>query len=359
MKISKKVLALLITAALVLCFVGCQAKEETTDTVNHDAETTPEANSMALTEAQNLTFTTGSVNGSWYSQAGVIADTIRAGLPSGSTVTVQPGGGVSNIATISLGNADIGQAHTCYANWAYAGNGPFDQVYSDIKGICTLDQMFLLFVADADCGFDSFKEIADNQLKTRITTQRPSSDGGGFLSTVVMEEYGLGEYTSTDYYANLLSWGGNFLVGGNHNECKEFMADNKADLWGLVASAGQSQVVELGSSRDIKFIPIDSDVLDALCEKYGLSKYTVPAGTFDGQTEDYETISVMSTLSANANVDDAVVYNIMDSIAKGRDDLVAAFPNLSVFDPATSWEGIGYDLHPGAAQWYRDNGYMD
>jgi len=364
----KKIIALTMALALTLTLtVSCSntssggsasSPQQQPDSSQNDSSVDQNDSSMKLTSPVDVTFVTGSVNGSWYSQAGLLSESIRKGLPSGSSVTVQPGGGVSNIATISNGDVDIGHAHTCYAGWAYDGSGPFDQVYDGIKGVCTLDQMFLLLVADANCGFDSLSEIADNQLKTRITTQRPSSDGGAFLTSVVLEEYGLGSYQTTDYYQNLVGWGGSFLVAGGHGEAAEFMSDGKADLWGLTASAGQAQVVELSANRDIKFIPIDQDVLDALCEKYGLSTYTVPAGTFEGQDEDYVTISVMSTLSANVNTPDEIVYAALDALAKDRDSLVEAIPNLATFVPETAWQGIGYDLHPGAEKWYKDHGYM-
>ena len=241
----KKLFALALTLVMLLSLAACggdkgsetkpDAKPDTSTstpatTTPDTKEEAPEDIGMKLTDPLDLTFVTGSVNGSWYSQAGLLSEAIRQGLPSGSSVTVAPGGGISNIATISKGDADIGHAHTVYANWAYSGTGPFDAEYKDIKGITTLDQMYLLFVATEDCGFDSFQEVVDKKLPMRITSQRPSSDGGGFLATAVLEKYGMGAYLTTDYYQDLVGWGGNFLVAGNHNEASGFVGDGKADV---------------------------------------------------------------------------------------------------------------------------------
>lgn len=311
-----------------------------------------------VTEPQFLKFVTGSIGGNWYVQAGTLAETIKSGLPDGSDVTVVPGSGVSNIATISLGNVDLGHAHSIYASWAATGTGPFPEKFPNVRGVCTLEDQYLMIIATKNSGVVSLKDAAAQKKPVRVVSQRPASDGGGLLGAYVGEEVGWGKAVLTDAYKDLRNLGGRFLIANSHSESVANLIDGKADVWFSVAANGMAQIVELQSSRDIVFVQLDDDILQAMHEKYNLPFHTVPAGTFAGQDKDYKTLGVQSTMAANVNTPNEIVYAALKALADNRDSLVEAFPKLSEFKPETSWERVGFELHPGAAQYYRDMGYM-
>ena len=317
------------------------------------------ANEKTATEPVFLKFVTGSVGGGWYSQAGLLAETIKKGLPEGSDVTVIPGSGVSNIATIGVGNADIGHAHTIYANWAYEGTGPFDTAYPDILGITTLEDNYLLIVATKRSGITSLSEVSEKEIPMRIVTQRATSDGAGMLMAYLSEPYGWGPINLNKPFQDLIGWGGRHIVTTSHSESISNLIDGKGDVWASISSHGAAQVVELQATRDIVFLEIDQEILDFMTEEYGLLQYTVPAGTFGSMDEDYNTISVKSTVAANRNVSEDIVYRVLKSLVDNREELIKAFPKLSAWNPETSWKGIGYDLHPGAIKYFKEMGYME
>lgn len=48
---------------------------------------------LAKEKPLNLTLVAGGIGGGWFTQASVIAEAIKKGLPKGSVITVVPGGG--------------------------------------------------------------------------------------------------------------------------------------------------------------------------------------------------------------------------------------------------------------------------
>jgi TRAP-type uncharacterized transport system substrate-binding protein len=312
----------------------------------------------ALNEPQFLKFVTGTIGGGWYTQAGTLAETIKSGLPEGSDVVVVPGGGVSNIATLSLGNADLGHAHSIYAAWAAAGTGPFQENFPNIKGVAALEDNYITIIATKSSGITSLKDVMAKKIPMRLVAMRPISDGGGLIGVYLGAEYGLGKPDLTDSYPDLIASGGRYIITNSHSESIANLIDGKGDVWLAVASNGMAQIIELQATREIVFIPIESEVLKIMQEKYGLPEYTVPAGTFQGMATDYHTIGVQSTISANSNTLDSVVYAALKSLVDNRAALISAFPKLEQFKPESAWKNVGFELHPGALKYYRDMGFI-
>ena len=84
----------------------------------------------------NLTLVAGGIGGGWFTQASVIAEAIKKGLPEGSAITVVPGGGISNVHFLSMGKADIGYAQTCWAGWTESGGGAIKKTSTKYSWDC-------------------------------------------------------------------------------------------------------------------------------------------------------------------------------------------------------------------------------
>ena len=60
-------------------------------------------------------------------------------------------------------------------------------------------------------------------------------------------------------------------------------------------------------------------------------------------------------LFTNAKVKDEVVYKIIDTMAKNKDDLVVVQPALRAFNTAVMYKKHGVPYHPGALKYFADN----
>lgn len=85
-------------------------------------------------------------------------------------------------------------------------------------------------------------------------------------------------------------------------------------------------------------------------------RYVVPAGTYPGQTKDFNTIAQPNFLGVNADVPEADVYLITKTIYENLaflNNIHAATKEMSLKNAIS---GLPLPLHPGAAKYYKEAG---
>jgi TRAP transporter TAXI family solute receptor len=97
-----------------------------------------------------------------------------------------------------------------------------------------------------------------------------------------------------------------------------------------------------------RLIPIDGPVIEEMRTRYPYLKRTlIPGGTYPNQPDPVRTLGVDTLLVCRAEVDDSVVYAVLDAYFATRPATTP--PNLERA-PATP-----IPLHPGAARFYRQH----
>jgi uncharacterized protein len=98
----------------------------------------------------------------------------------------------------------------------------------------------------------------------------------------------------------------------------------------------------------VRLIPIDGPVIEEMRTRYPYLKRTlIPRGTYPNQSEPIRTLGVDTLLVCRADLDDSVVYTMLDAYFATRPATTP--PNLERA-PATP-----IPLHPGAARFYRQH----
>jgi TRAP transporter TAXI family solute receptor len=95
-----------------------------------------------------------------------------------------------------------------------------------------------------------------------------------------------------------------------------------------------------------RLVPIDDPVIEEMRTRYPYLKRTlIPPGTYPNQPEPIRTLGVDTLLVCRADLDDGLVYRLLDAYFATRPAMTP--PNLDRA-PATP-----IPLHPGAARYYR------
>jgi TRAP transporter TAXI family solute receptor len=109
-----------------------------------------------------------------------------------------------------------------------------------------------------------------------------------------------------------------------------------------------STVVIAALEGGARLVPIDGPVIEEMRTRYPYLKRTlIPSGTYPNQSEPIRTLGVDTLLVCRAELDDAVVYSLLDAYFATRPATTP--PNLERA-PATP-----IPLHPGAARFYRQH----
>lgn len=311
--------------------------------------------------AQDLTFFTigtGGTSFTYYPVGGVIANAISK--PPGSRECGEGGscgvegliasavssrGSVDNVNAIISGLRDSGFAQSDVAYWAYTGTGTMEgsEPATELRTIAALFEEHIHLVALDGSGINSVADLAGK----RVSLDEPGS-GTYVDANLILEAGGLSQDDIT-------------VEALKGSAAAEALRNGQIDAFFAVAGYPTGAVVELASAADIKIVPIDGAVAEALTSEYGFfAASEIPADTYEG-VAGAGTISVGAQWFTSANQDEELIYNITAALwnDESRRLLDVGHAKGQTITPDTALAGVGVPLHPGAERFYREAGLLE
>ncbi|MDD7452124.1 MAG: TAXI family TRAP transporter solute-binding subunit [Treponema sp.] len=127
-----------------------------------------------------------------------------------------------------------------------------------------------------------------------------------------------------------------------------------------IMSGTPAAAVSQACSAGCTLVNIDDSVIAALQKKFPwYAKYTIPAGTYPGQTADVQTSAIKMVMFCNTTLDDETVYQLTKTLWENIDALGQAQKNLKGLTPQNAVKDIaGLELHNGAKRYYKEIGVI-
>lgn len=289
--------------------------------------------------AQQRTFVTGPIGGSWYPIGSAMVEVIEKA--TGETFTQQPGGGVSNAFAVGSDKAQLGIGTGHVTATAVQGQADFEgRPQKNLRLIATMYPQQYLLVSWGDSGINT---VPDLKGKSITTTPRGSSTEQ--MTRQVLEAYGMS-------YDDLSA-----VNHANNADSVNQMKDGQADAASHLITNPAAHAMELQSVKQIKVIPLTDAAIDELVKKYaGYYRTKIKAGTYDGQSEDVPTIGDGAILFTNAEMDEELVYKITKALFENTGTLAAARSIMKTFTPENGYADAPIEIHPGALKYYKEVG---
>lgn len=304
----------------------------------------------------NIEFATLSEGSAWYVYGATMSEVIRSNVDGIDSVDVLPySGGVGNVEMISTGEADLGFTFSVLNKWAADGNVAFDEVYDNLRVLVGgLDQYYVGIIMHnnfiEEHSISSIADLKDNEIPVNLMTVNVGSQGE-FAARQVLEAYGL-------TYEDLKSYGGT-VEHTSFDVVQSAFQDGQADMFIQVMTKGHPGFTEIALHSPVTFMSIEDEYAQILID-YGNDKVTFPAGIFEGQDHEVDTVGFNTTLVTTDDFPEDLAYEITKSLIENKEDLVQGHQGLADFDPE---EGIqpeltgGIDIHPGALKYYEEQGW--
>lgn len=234
---------------------------------------------------------------------------------------------------------------------------------TDVMAVARLPHAdWLGFAVQADSEIESLEQIREEELPidlARAPNQNPPlSNITGFILDEILKQYGI---TSRRIH----QWGGSVDYGGRR--CVDEIMSGEYD-----AVFDEAMMTpdwkDITDSADLRFLPVDEEILDRLTDFYGLERGVIPEGYLPGVREDMPTISMSGWLLViDESLSDGVGYHVTKALDKRREQIHEFFrqksknytnPPLSAeIDMNEAWQDTKIPLHPGAEQYYEEQGY--
>ena len=312
----KKIVSIMLVVALAVTLVACGGAS-----------------------ASKMTMGTGGTSGTYYGYGGVLGQYIKNNAGIDVTV-VSTDGSKANIQGIASGDYQLGTVQSDVMAYAWEGTRSFESegkvdsfrvvagLYAESVQLVTMDP--------------EIKSVAD--LKGKIVSIGAPASGVYFNAIDVLNAAGL---TEDDIQAQYQSFA----------DSADALKDGKIDAAFVVAGAPTPAITELCTTNSAYLVPIDGEVAENLmaeCPFY--TTYTIPAGTYAGQTEDVTTVTVKATLIVSADASEEDVYNLTAAIFDNIDAIAAENGKGAELSIENATSGMTAPFHAGAAKYFAEKG---
>ncbi|MEF2073999.1 TAXI family TRAP transporter solute-binding subunit [Consotaella aegiceratis] len=309
--------------------------------------------------AQDMKFfriATGGTAGTYFPIGGLIANAVSnppgsraceeggsCGAPGVVATAIASNGSVANVNAIGSGSIESGFSQSDVAYWAQTGTGVFEGQgkVEKLRAIAALYPESIHLIASADSGIQS---VADLKGK-RVSLDEP---GSGTLvdARLILEAYGLDEKSVEPEYLK-------------PNQAADRMRDGAMDAFFFVGGFPAGAIVELASNTDITVVPISGSEADTVVADHQFfAKNTIPAGTYEGQDADVETLAVGAQWVTSADQPEDLIYEITKALWNDntRKLLDSGHAKGKEITKETALDGVAIPLHPGAERFYKEAG---
>jgi TRAP transporter TAXI family solute receptor len=256
-------------------------------------------------------------------------------------------------------NPDVGMTfiNGAPAKWAKEkgtlGKGPasgYLAMIGSLSSVSAVNFMTKSFMKKYNC--TGIEDAFRKKLPIRIGCS-PVGSMDNQVVVLLMEYMGVTE-------DDLKSWGGSIVHAGG-SQLADMVKDNRLDYMLDHTSSASSTMTEIALTCDVQFLQWEDATVDWFVNKQGFQHVTLPAGCFHGLDKDIVNPGTPDCIFVSEKLSDDLVYSLTKCLCENRDKLVAEDASLAPFDPKTCWEperNGGIALHPGAARYYKEKGYM-
>jgi hypothetical protein len=298
--------------------------------------------SLGFAAEERLIIGTGGLAGTYYPLGSAIAAVITEFVDGASCNSQTSAAGVENARLLKLGDIDFGLVQTSAAYQAVHGEKVFkgDQI-KDLRGLAILYPQPMQIVVAEESDIYTFEDL----LGKRVGIGAPASGEEVTFKEVI----GVAGHTIEDYKPHYISLA----------EQASAFKDRNIDMMWIVGGIPISAILDVASVRDVRFVPIDGALKEAIIKEYPYhAPGLIPAGTYPGQDEDIETLASPAYLVTTSRLSEDLVYNVLSALFDNLDVLQRAHAQGKNVTLEGALVGSPIPLHPGAEKYYKEKGIL-
>lgn len=298
-------------------------------------------------DGQIVTIGTGGQTGVYYVVGQSVCklvnrNTQKTGIKCNAPST---GGSVDNLNALAGGHRDMGIVQSDSQYRAYHGEGEFAGKQNDkLRSVFSVHPEPFTVVARDDADVKTFADLKGK----RVNIGNPGS----------------GTRTTMQSLMDANGWDKNaFSVATELKpaEMASALCDNNLDAISYTVGHPSGAISEAAASCASHLVDVTGPGVDKLvADNPYFAKVTIPGGLYKGTPDDTQTFGVYATLVTSADVPDDVVYEVTKTVFDNFDRFKRLHPAFAHLKPQDMvHNALSAPLHPGAARYYKEQGWIE
>jgi TRAP transporter TAXI family solute receptor len=282
---------------------------------------------------------TGGTSGVYYPLGVALADIYGKGIEGARTQVQATKASVENLNLLQQGKGEIAFALGDSVKLAAEGNaeagfpGPLDK----LRGIAAIYPNYIQIVASQESDIKTLADLKGKSLSVGAPASGTELNARAIFAAAGLKYEDLGKVEYLPFA-----------------ESVELIKNRQLDATLQSAGLGVASIRDLATSVDIVVVEIPPAVIDKVGSPY--VKVTIPANTYQGQTEAVQTAAVVNYLVTHSGVKDELVYEMTKALYESLPDLVAAHAAARDIKLESALQGMPVPVHPGAQKYFNEKG---
>lgn len=291
--------------------------------------------------AEFINVLTGGTSGVYY-PLGVALSKIYGDKIEGVRMQVQATkASVENLNLLQQGRGEIAFSLGDSVKLAWEGNtdAGFKAPLDKLRGIAAIYPNYIQIMASKESGIKTVADLKGKSLSVGAPKSGTELNARAILAAAGMSYDDLGK---TEYLP--------------FAESVELMKNRQLDATLQSAGLGVSSFKDLATSLDVQMVAVPEEIATKLGAPYIAA--TVPAGTYQGQDSDVQTVAVVNFLVTHSEVSDETAYQMTKQLFENIPALTAAHKAAENIRIEDALKGMPIPLHPGAERYYKEKGLL-
>lgn len=291
--------------------------------------------------AEFINVLTGGTSGVYY-PLGVALSKIYGDKIEGVRTQVQATkASVENLNLLQQGRGEIAFSLGDSVKLAWEGNtdAGFKAPLDKLRGIAAIYPNYIQIMASKESGIKTVADLKGKSLSVGAPKSGTELNARAILAAAGMSYDDLGK---TEYLP--------------FAESVELMKNRQLDATLQSAGLGVSSFKDLATSLDVQMVAVPEEIATKLGAPYIAA--TVPAGTYQGQDSDVQTVAVVNFLVTHSEVSDETAYQMTKQLFENIPALTAAHKAAENIRIEDALKGMPIPLHPGAERYYKEKGQL-
>jgi TRAP transporter TAXI family solute receptor len=295
----------------------------------------------APARAEFINVLTGGTSGVYYPLGVALAKIYGDNIEGARTQVQSTKASVENLNLLQQGKGELAFALGDSVKYAWEGNEEvgFKAPLDKLRGIAAVYPNYIQIAACGECGATSLEALKGTRLSVGAPKSGTELNARAILAAAGMSYDDLGKVEYLPFA-----------------ESVELMKNRQIDATLQSAGLGVASLKDLATSQPINLVAIPAEVAEKLGAPYIAA--TIPAGTYEGQTEDVPTVAVVNFLVTHSDVSDETAYQMTKLLFENLELMTTAHSAARAISLQGALGGMPVPLHPGAERFYREQGLM-
>ncbi len=274
-------------------------------------------------------------------EARMVAGAMKAGPPRPA----------ANLPPTPDGPIDFGSTTPHFLWWAYQGVHDFakdpEGPRKDLRLVANIQEpTYLITAVRADSAITDLHQILEKRMPVQIMA---STGIGGLVTTSILDYFGLTK-------EKMKGLGGDLRTETGPENRKGL--DVVIGFASLTNAPEYNMWYETSQKYDLRYIELPKDLRTKLEKEFDMEEVNIPVGLLRGIDKPILTAArTGNAVYGRTDMPDDFAYTLAKALDEHQDLLQWSHMNFS-YNWRTVWKAFGVPLHPGAARYYKEKGYM-